>query len=190
MIRVIARRFPDTRIVGFGFEQVGFLHQSLHKGEMSFFECLLHKCCHEHVTSHVDVFAKPKAIFRHAQTNFYSLFGLMGECASQRPFPLDVKAHGRIAMCLKAVDEVVEAGLIRHPPRDEAAREIADFVCEGVPDTVEFFGGCFRRGFYRVALFDQRVEVYHFHMAMEGFDDCFTRDSSGERCYSGEDSSF
>lgn len=114
----------------------------------------------------------------------------MRECASQRPFSFDVKAHGRIAMGLKAVDEVVEAGLICHLSRDEAAREIADFVCEGVPDAVEFFRGCFRRGFYRVSLFDQRVEVYHFHMAMEGLNDCFTRDSSGEGCYSREDSSF
>lgn len=190
MIRVVALRFPDARIMGFGFEQVGFLHQSINKGKMSPFERLLHKCRHEHVASHVDVFAEPEAISRSAQTNFYGLLGLVGECASQRPFSLDVKAHGRIAMRLKAVDEVVEACLIRHLSRDKAAREIADFVCEGVPDAVEFFGRCFRRGFYRVTLFDQRVEVYHFHMAVEGFDDCFTRDSGREWCYRGEDSSF
>lgn len=190
MIGVVAPRFPDARIMGFGFEQVGFLHQSINKGEMSLFESLLHKCCHEHIASHVDVFAEPEAVFRRAQTNFYGLLGLMGECTSQRPFSLDVKAHGRIAMRLKAVDEVVEAGLISHLSRDEAAREIADFVCEGVPDAVEFFGSCFRGGFYRMALFDQRVEVYHFHMAMECFDDCFTRDPGRERCYRGEDCSF
>lgn len=190
MIGVAAPRFPDARIMGFSFEQVGFLHQSINKGEMSLFERLLHKCRHEPVASHVDVFAEPEAIFRRAETNLYGLLGLMGQCASQRPFSLDVKAHGRIAMRLKAVDEVVEAGLISHLSRDEAARKIADFVCEGVPDAVEFFRGCFRRGFYRVALFDQRVEVYHFHMAMEGFNDCFTRDSSREGCYSGEDGTF
>lgn len=66
MIRVIALRFPDARIVGFGFEQVGFLHQSINKSAMSFFKCLLHKCCHEHVASHVNVFAEPEAIFRRA----------------------------------------------------------------------------------------------------------------------------
>lgn len=62
----------------------------------------------------------------------------------------------------------------------KASWEVIHFVGDGVPLAERFFGGSIRTGSARVALFDQRVEIYHFSVGVEGCENGFSRYACGE----------
>ena len=94
-------------------------------------------------------------------------------------------------MRLQAVGEIVEAAVVGYPARDKAAGEIVDFVGHGVPGAVDGFFGVGAAGrFARVALFNERVKINHFGVAVEGFEDGFAGNAFGEGGYGGVGGSF
>ena len=93
-------------------------------------------------------------------------------------------------MCLQAVAQVVEAGVVRHSSRIQPAGQIVYFVRQRVPDAMVFLGRSSCGRFARVALFDEWVQVDHFNVSVEGFEDGLACDSGWQARYRGENGSF
>lgn len=94
-------------------------------------------------------------------------------------------------MRLHASSEIVEAAEKGDMSGGQTAGEVVDFVGHGVPLAVNcFFGVGVGGRFAGVALFDERVEVDHFGVAVEGLEDCCTGYAFGQGGQSGEGGSF
>lgn len=130
---------------------------------------LLHEARRQDVAAHVDVLAQVQPFpggSRDAQLD--GLARLAGHVAADAPFLLDVEAGGRVDVRLQAAGQVVEAGLVRDVAGQQAAGQILHAVRQLVPDAVEFVGR--RMGRRRAALEvdDQRVQLDHLAVFVEG----------------------
>lgn len=92
-------------------------------------------------------------------------------------------------MCLETVGKIVEATIEGHTASVEATGEVVDFVADGIPLAGKLFGGGIRGRFNGVALCDERIEIDHLNMVVEGIEDCFSRNACRKASDSGEVSS-
>jgi hypothetical protein len=70
----------------------------------------------------------------------------------------------------------------------ESTGKILNTVGEGIPYAVVFFGGGIWRRLDGMTLFDERVEINHFNVGIEGFEDGssgYARGEWGNRCENG-----
>ncbi len=92
-------------------------------------------------------------------------------------------------MCLETVGKIVEATVEGHTASVEATGEVVDFVADGIPLAGKLLGGGVGGRFNGVALCDERIEIDHLNMVVEGIEDCFSRNACRKASDSGEVSS-
>ena len=83
-------------------------------------------------------------------------------------------------MRLQPVGQIVEAGGEVDGARVDPG-DIGDFVGDGVPGAMEFFGGGVARGFDGVAIHHERVQVDHLGVRVQGREDRLAGDSRRKR---------
>lgn len=71
-----------------------------------------------------------------------------------------------------------------------SARQVGDFVGDQVPDAVKFLRGGLRRRLDRMAVNDQRIQVDHLDVVVEGCEDVLAGDRGRESGYGCEDGAF
>lgn len=88
------------------------------------------------------------------------------------PLVAQVDAHGRIDVCLQTprhvMEDAFEADFAR--PHLAHARDVLYPLRDLVPDREEFVGGGILRGFDRMVLDDQRVQLDNLTMTVEHID--------------------
>lgn len=70
------------------------------------------------------------------------------------------------------------------------ARQVGDFVGDQVPNAVEFLRGSLWRRLDGMAVDDQRIQVDHLDVVVEGCEDVLAGDGGRERGYGCEDGAF
>lgn len=165
-------------------EDMCFLHQPVHQGQMRFSKGLLDEADHEDVALHIHVFAQPESFFRNAESKLLNLFRLAREGAAKLPSGFDVETHGCKTMRLYAVGEVVEAASVGDFSRVDATGDVLNFIGHFVPFAMCFFGTGVWRSADGMTIDDKRVEVYHIDMAVEEAHDTFTGNAgwNGRHC--------
>ena len=186
----VDRAALDCGILHLCFQNVRLLHEAVDEQQMGFAESLLHEGNHHDVTLHVDIFSQPQSVFRHPESQFLRLFGFPRETAAKGPAALDIKTQRSVAVCLDPVRKVVEAAGVGDFARGDTAGYVVDFVGDLVPGAVVFFGGRVAWRLDRVALDDERVEIDHLDVGVEGTHDTFACDPRRNRGDGGEDGSF
>lgn len=112
---------------------------------MGLLERLLDEARHHEVTPELYVLAEIQALPRRPEPELDGFARLAGQRAPEGPALADVGAHGRIAVGLDAVRQVIEGGRVLNLARDETSREIGDLVRQAPPDAAGLVLGSVRR---------------------------------------------
>ena len=168
-----------------------FLDHALDEGGVCVFQVFLDEFGHEDVAAEIRVLSQIQPILRHTQAQLGGLFWLPRKRAAEGPFPANVEAERRVAVRLQTIGEVVEAAVVGYSTRDKTAGEVVDFVSHGVPGAMNgFFGVGATGGFAGMAFFDEGIEVNHFGVTVESFEDGGAGDAFGKGRYGGVGCSF
>lgn len=134
---------------------------------------LLDKTRHDDVTPQINILPQIKPTQRRIQPQLDGLLRLPGQAPADAPAIADVEPHGRVAVRLQALGDVVEGAGVGDLARHDAAGQVGDLVREGVPHALLLLGQGVRRRRDGVALDDERVEVDHLEVVVEEVEDGF-----------------
>lgn len=107
---------------------------------MALLDRLLHKPRHDEVAAQVDVLADVQSRPWRAESQLQGFRRFSWHVAPNGPLGAGLDAHGRVAMRLQPVGEVVERCRVSHLARGQATRQVGDFVGDGVPHAAVLLG--------------------------------------------------
>lgn len=152
---------------------------------------LFHERGGPNLASHVHILAQIQTLPRRVgQPQLDRLSRLSWHIPAHTPLVANIQPRWRVDMRLEAPRKVIEASLVTDFPLDQPAREVGYSVGDLVPGAMVFVGGRGWRRLTSLVVDDQRIQLDHLGMIVQGCHDGFPGDVGGEWGDGGEDRAF